>query len=61
MADDLKDESPLEEGLRDTELKEETHVRGSLGLPPTDDEEKVTPESDVFRNEPDKPERNGQR
>ena len=52
MPDDRKDESPLEAGLRDTELKEETHVRGSLGLPPTDGEEKVTPESDVFGNEP---------
>jgi hypothetical protein len=51
MPDDRRDESRLEEGLHDTEIKEETHIRGSMGVPPTDDEPKVTPESDVFEDQ----------
>lgn len=46
-----KDESPLEQGERDTEIRRETDVRGSLGIPPTDKEPKVTPEDDLFKDQ----------
>jgi hypothetical protein len=45
--------SPLEQGRRDTEIRRDTAIRGSMGTPPSgsDDSSKVTPNSDVF-NEP---------
>lgn len=44
------DESPLEQGLRDTELRRHTAMRSALGTAPTTDsgQPRVTPESDVF-------------
>jgi hypothetical protein len=48
-----KDQSPLEQGQRDTEIKRETAIRSSLGEPtPGTDEPKVTPESDVLKDQP---------
>jgi hypothetical protein len=52
MPENTKDESPLEQGRRDTELKEQTHVRGSLGVLPSGDGPKVTPDSDEFGKQP---------
>jgi hypothetical protein len=44
-----KDErSRVDQGKRDTEIRRETDVRGSLGSTPSGDRPKVTPESDVF-------------
>jgi hypothetical protein len=51
--DNQKDESPLEQGKRDTEIRRETQIRNSLGKPtPGTDEPKVTPESDVIKDQP---------
>jgi hypothetical protein len=47
-----KDESRLEQGKRDTEIRRETQIRNSLGKPtPRTDEPKVTPESDVLKDQ----------
>lgn len=45
-----RDESPLEQGLKDTETRRHTALRGALGTAPTTDsgQPRVTPESDVF-------------
>ncbi len=46
-------ESPLEQGQRDTEIRRETAVRGSMGKPASGgNSPKVTPDSDVFRGQP---------
>lgn len=47
------DESPLEQGLRNTELRRHTAMRSALGTAPTTDsgQPRVTPESDVFHTE----------
>lgn len=46
-------ESPLEQGLRDTELRRHADQRSALGTAPTTDsgQPKVTPASDVFSAE----------
>jgi hypothetical protein len=45
--------SPLDQGQRDTEIRRETAVRGSMGKPASGaDSPKVTPESDVFNDQP---------
>lgn len=42
-----------EQGERDTEIRRDTEVRGSLGIPPSgNDTEKVTQESDLFHEQP---------
>jgi hypothetical protein len=48
--DTYGDESPLEEGLRDTQTRRHTAMRGALGTAPTTEsgQPRVTPESDVF-------------
>lgn len=48
--DTYRDESPLERGLRDTELRRHTAMRGALGTTPTtaSGQPRVTPDSDVF-------------
>ena len=52
-----KDQSPLDQGLRDTEIRRETQIRDSMGKPtPGTDEPKVTPESDVFKDQKNQPE-----
>jgi hypothetical protein len=49
-----KDESRLEQGKRDTEIRRETQIRESLGKPtPGTDEPKVTPDSDVLKDQPE--------
>ena len=54
MAKHRDDQSPLEEGLRDTEMRRETAVRGSMGTPASGhDAPKVTPETDVFKEQPE--------
>jgi hypothetical protein len=46
-------ESPLEQGQRDTDIRRETAIRGSMGEPASGtDTPKVTPETDVFKDEP---------
>ncbi len=55
MADKRPEDSPLEQGRRDTEIKRETDLRDSLGpVPGTDAERepKVSPERDVFKDTP---------
>jgi hypothetical protein len=47
-----KDESRLERDERNTEIRRETQIRDSMGQPSDPDEPKVTPESDVFKDEP---------
>lgn len=48
------DESPLEQGQRDTQVRRDTAIRGSMGTPASGkDEQKVTPESDLFKDEPE--------
>lgn len=49
-----RDESGLDEqGERDTEIRRETNLRDSLGpVVSHEDEKKVTPESDVFKDQP---------
>jgi hypothetical protein len=42
------DRSRVDQGKRDTEIRRETDVRGSLGSTPSGDRPKVTPESDMF-------------
>ena len=52
MAKDRDEQSPLEQGRRDTEIRRDTAVRGSMGTPASGrDTEKVTPETDVFHEE----------
>ncbi len=47
-----EDRSRLEQGQRDTEIRRETAVRGSMGTPASDrDTAKVTPESDAFKDQ----------
>ena len=53
MAKYRGDESPLEQGHRDTEVRRDTAVRGSLGAPPSGPGRKVTSETDVFREQPE--------
>jgi hypothetical protein len=47
-----KDESPLEQGKHDTEIRRETQIREALGVPPTGDEPKVTQDNDLFEDQP---------
>jgi hypothetical protein len=52
MASKGRDESRLEQGQRDTRIRRDTAVRGSMGTPASGrDTQKVTPETDVFRDE----------
>lgn len=48
--DTFRDQSPLEEGLRDTELRRHAAMRSALGTTPTTDsgQPRVTPQADVF-------------
>jgi hypothetical protein len=46
--DSLHGRSPLDQGLRDTEIRRETAVSGALGIAPGGREPKVTPQSDLF-------------
>jgi hypothetical protein len=50
-------ESPLDQGLRDTELRRHAAVRSALGTSPTTEsgQPKVTPEGDVFGTTPPAP------
>lgn len=52
MAKDEKNESPLEEGRRNTEIRRDTAIRGSMGEPASgENTETVSPETDVFGDE----------
>jgi hypothetical protein len=45
--------SPLEQGQKDTEIRRDTAIRGSMGKPASGaDSSKVTPNSDVFKDQP---------
>ncbi len=60
MPKNLHDQSPLEQGRRDTEIRRDTAVRGSMGTPASGrDTPKVTPETDVFKEQPEKRETEG--
>ncbi len=49
-----KDRSRLKQGLRNTEIKRETDVRGSLGkATPGTDAGRVTPDTDLFKKQED--------
>lgn len=51
MAKNRDDESPLEQGRRDTEIRRDTAIRASMGTPASGREtSKVTPETDVFKD-----------
>jgi hypothetical protein len=53
MARKRDDESRLEQGRHDTEIRRDTAVRGSMGTPASGTGgQKVTPESDSFRDQP---------
>lgn len=52
-----KDESPLDQGRHDAEVRREIQMREALGLPPSGDEPKVTRDSDLFDDEPEGSER----
>ena len=42
------DQSPLEEGRRNTRIRRDSAMRGSMGMPPSGgDAEKTRPESDM--------------
>jgi hypothetical protein len=48
-----RDRSPLDEGERNSEIREETNVRDSLADTKIgNNTPKVTPESDVFKDQP---------
>jgi hypothetical protein len=52
MAKNRNAESPLEQGRRDTKIRRDTAVRGSMGTPASGREiPKVTPETDVFKEQ----------
>lgn len=52
MANTRDQQSPLEEGRRNTQIRRDTDVRGSMGVPASgSDTEKVTPDTDVFEDE----------
>jgi hypothetical protein len=52
MAKNQNAESPLEQGRRDTDIRRDTAVRGSMGTPASGWETlKVTPETDVFKEQ----------
>jgi hypothetical protein len=52
MVKDRKDESPREQGRRNTNIRRETAVRGSMGTPASGrDTQRVTPETDVFKEQ----------
>jgi hypothetical protein len=58
MPESKDDLSPLEQGRKDTEIRRETQIRNSLGKPtPGTDEPKVTPESDVIKEQPEEQKR----
>lgn len=46
-----KKESRMEQDERNTKIRRDTQIRGSLGYPPSGDEPKVTPEDDLFKDE----------
>jgi hypothetical protein len=52
-----KDESPLEQGRHDTEVRRDIQMREALGMPPSGDEPKVTRDTDLFKDEPEGSER----
>jgi hypothetical protein len=52
MAANRDAESPLEQGRHDTEIRRDTAVRGSMGMPASGrDTKKVTSETDVFKDQ----------
>jgi hypothetical protein len=54
MATKRDDQSPLEQGERDTEIRRDTAVRGSMGAPASGrNTPKVTPDTDLFKNQPE--------
>jgi hypothetical protein len=54
MPSNKDDRSRLEQGRRDTQIRHDTAVHGSMGTPPSGDAEKVTPQSDMFKDEESK-------
>jgi hypothetical protein len=47
------DQSSVEQGKHNTDMRRDTAVRGSMGTPASGrDTEKVTPDSDMFKDQP---------